>query len=37
MLETVYAGFTEGFETKDLQEAARVLAGLRESIRLLSA
>lgn len=37
MLEGVHADFTEGFETKDLREAARVLAGLRESIPLLSA
>jgi predicted ATPase/DNA-binding SARP family transcriptional activator len=28
MLEAVYAGFSEGFETEDLQEAARVLKRL---------
>jgi predicted negative regulator of RcsB-dependent stress response len=27
MLEAVYASFTEGFETKDLRKAARVLDG----------
>jgi tetratricopeptide (TPR) repeat protein len=35
MLEAVIAGFTEGFETKDLQEAALVLKQLQASPEIL--